>query len=76
MSKKCEICGKGQVSGNNVSHSMRHTKRRFNVNLQKTTIMVDGKMKSVRISTAAMRTLRKNAKKAEVKKVNEAAVAA
>ena len=76
MSRRCPITGKVPISGFNVSHSMRHTKRRFNVNLQKTTIMVDGKMKSVRISTAAMRTLRKNAKKAEVKKVNEAAVAA
>ncbi|MDD3864570.1 MAG: L28 family ribosomal protein, partial [Eubacteriales bacterium] len=27
MSRKCEICGKGQVSGNNVSHSNRHTRR-------------------------------------------------
>ena len=25
MSRKCEICGKGQVFGNNVSHSNRHT---------------------------------------------------
>ena len=34
MSKKCEICGKGQVSGNNVSHSMRHTRRKWNANIQ------------------------------------------
>ena len=32
---KCEICGKGQVSGNNVSHSNRKTKRSFKVNVQK-----------------------------------------
>ena len=34
MSRKCEICGKGQVSGNNVSHSNRHTKRKWNANIQ------------------------------------------
>ncbi|MBR6529079.1 MAG: 50S ribosomal protein L28, partial [Firmicutes bacterium] len=34
MSRKCEICGKGQTSGNNVSHSMRHTRRKWNANIQ------------------------------------------
>jgi large subunit ribosomal protein L28 len=34
MSRKCEICGKGQVSGNNVSHSNRHTRRKWNANIQ------------------------------------------
>ena len=29
MSRKCEICGKGQVSGNTVSHSNRHTRRKW-----------------------------------------------
>jgi large subunit ribosomal protein L28 len=33
MSKVCEICGKGPQVGHNVSHSMRHTKRRFMANL-------------------------------------------
>ena len=34
MSRKCEICGKGQVSGNAVSHSNRHTRRKWNANIQ------------------------------------------
>ena len=34
MSKKCEVCGKGQVSGNRVSHSNRHTRRKWNANIQ------------------------------------------
>ena len=29
----CEICNKGELSGNNVSHSKRRTKRKFNINL-------------------------------------------
>ncbi|MDE6321901.1 MAG: 50S ribosomal protein L28 [Muribaculaceae bacterium] len=33
MSKICQITGKTAITGNNVSHSKRRTKRRFNVNL-------------------------------------------
>ena len=34
MARKCEICGKGPVSANNVSHANNKTKRRFLPNLQ------------------------------------------
>lgn len=64
MSRKCPLTGKGPMSGNLVSHSMRHNRRRFNVNLQWTTIVVNGKKERIRVSTAAIRTLRKNAKQA------------
>lgn len=50
------------MSGKNVSHSMRHTCRRWNVNLQTTTIVIDGKKQRIRVSAAGLRTLRKNAK--------------
>ncbi len=43
---------------------MRHTRRRYNVNLQTTTIVINGKKQRVRVSAAALRTLRKNAKAA------------
>lgn len=33
MSKICDICGRGPVTGNNVSHSKRHTRRRYLINL-------------------------------------------
>ena len=33
MSKVCQITGKKAIVGNNVSHSKRRTKRKFNVNL-------------------------------------------
>ncbi|MBQ0047336.1 MAG: 50S ribosomal protein L28 [Prevotellaceae bacterium] len=33
MSKICQITGKTAMGGNNVSHSLRRTKRQFNVNL-------------------------------------------
>ena len=35
MSKVCQITGKKASVGNNVSHSKRRTKRRFEVNLHK-----------------------------------------
>ena len=41
--KVCEVCGKGRTSGNNVSHSMRHTKRTFDANIQKVDVELDGK---------------------------------
>ena len=43
MSKVCSICGKGQASGNNVSHSKRRTRRTFKVNVQKIDFVQDGK---------------------------------
>lgn len=60
MSRKCPITGKGPVSGNNRSHSLRATRRRWNVNLQKYTITIDGKPVQVRMSARAYRTLAKN----------------
>ena len=38
--KVCEICGKGRTTGNNVSHSMRHTKRTFDANIQKVDVEI------------------------------------
>jgi large subunit ribosomal protein L28 len=42
MSKVCAICGKGPSFGHNRSHSMVATKRRFNPNLQRVRILVNG----------------------------------
>lgn len=62
MSRRCIITGKGPVSGNNRSHSLRATRRRWNVNLQKTTLEIDGRKVQVRISAKVLRTLRKDQK--------------
>ena len=42
MSRKCEVCGKGQASGNAVSHSNRHSKRKWNANIQSVRISENG----------------------------------
>ena len=58
MSKKCEICGKGQGSGNNVSHSMRHTRRKWNANIQ--TVRVVDENGTVRRANVCTRCIRSN----------------
>lgn len=62
MSRKCAISGKGPMSGNRRSHSMRASRRKWNVNLQKATIMVDGEPKTVRVAARTLRTLKKQGK--------------
>lgn len=59
MARKCIITGKGPMSGNNRSHSLRATRRSWKVNLQKVKVEIDGKVQTVRISTRALRTLKK-----------------
>lgn len=61
MSRKCALTGKGALTGNKRSHALNATKRKWNVNLQKVTLLVDGKPKKVRISARALKTLRKDA---------------
>ena len=51
MSQKCELTGKGKQFGNNVSFSMRHTKKVWKPNHQKKTFMLDGKNLTMMIST-------------------------
>ena len=40
MAKKCDICGKGPMFGNNVSHANNKTRRRFNPNLQRVRVQL------------------------------------
>ena len=59
MSKVCAVSGRGPLTGNKRSHSMRATRRKWNVNLQKVRLVVDGKPQTVRLSARALRTLKK-----------------
>jgi large subunit ribosomal protein L28 len=56
---KCDITGKGKQYGNNVSFSQRHTKKVWKPNLQAKTVVIDGRKVKLRISTQAIRTLKK-----------------
>ncbi len=55
----CDISGKGKQYGNNVSFSMRHTKKVWKPNLQTKTVIVDGKKVKLKLSTKSIRTLKK-----------------
>ena len=59
MSKVCQLTGKRPVSGNNVSHSKRRTKRRFLPNIQKKRFFVPetGQWITLKISTSALRSI-------------------
>ncbi len=59
MARKCEITGKSALSGNKRSHALNATRRKWNVNLQKVSIVVDGKVKTLRVATRTLKTLKR-----------------
>ncbi len=59
---RCELCLKSGMSGNNVSHSNRHTKTRFEANVHKQTLFQDGKQYKVKICSRCLRSLQKSPK--------------
>ena len=61
MSRECEVTGKKPVAGNNVSHAKNRTRRRFLPNLQNRKFWVESENRwiSLRISSAALRTIDK-----------------
>ena len=62
MSRRCGITGKKALFGNNVSHSNRKTRRRFNPNLQSTAMMSEtlGRMVTLRLCMHGLRTIEHN----------------
>jgi len=59
MSRRCQISGKGVLTGNNVSHANNKTRRRFLPNLQVTSLLSDilGTPIRLRLCTRAIRTV-------------------
>jgi len=62
MSRRCQLTGKGVLSGNNVSHANNKTRRRFLPNLQDSSLLSDtlGSSVKMRLSTRAIRTVEHN----------------
>jgi len=56
MAHVCDICKKGEMAGNNVSHSNRHTVTSFKPNVQKVKAVVDGQVKSINVCTRCLRS--------------------
>ena len=59
---RCDICFKAGMSGNNVSHSNRHTKTRFMANVHKQTLYQNGKQVKVKICSRCLRSMNKSPK--------------
>jgi large subunit ribosomal protein L28 len=62
MSRRCQITGKGVLTGNNVSHANNKTRRRFLPNLQETSLLSDalGAAVHIRLSARGLRTIEHN----------------
>jgi large subunit ribosomal protein L28 len=62
MSRVCELTGKAVMSGNNVSHALNRTRRKFRPNLTKVTLMSDslGLSVKMKISAHALRSVEHN----------------
>ena len=56
MANRCEICGKGSMTGNLVSHSNIKTKRVSKANIQRIKAVVDGTPQRVRVCTRCLRS--------------------
>lgn len=59
MARRCELTGKGVMTGNNVSHALNRTRRRFLPNLCDVTLISEALDRQVklRVSAAALRTV-------------------
>ena len=55
MPKVCHVCAKGPSFGNNRSHSMVATKRRFDPNLQKVRVLVGKTARRVYVCTRCLK---------------------
>ncbi|MCQ8241366.1 50S ribosomal protein L28 [Rhizosaccharibacter radicis] len=62
MSRRCQMTGKGVLTGNNVSHANNKTRRRYLPNLQETALLSDvlGTPVRIRVTTHGLRTIEHN----------------
>lgn len=62
MSRRCELTGKGVMTGNNVSHAKNRTRRTFRPNLCNVTLSSDvlGRSFKLKVSASALRSVDHN----------------
>ncbi len=56
MARKCDICGKGTVTGNKVSHAKNRTRRVWKPNLHEVRTMVGKTKTSLKVCTRCLRS--------------------
>lgn len=73
MARVCDLTGKKTISGHNVSHSNRKTKRRFYPNLQTKKFFMPetGEWVTLKVSCAALRTINKKGLYAYLKELEK-----
>jgi len=73
MSRVCELTGKKAMVGNNVSHAMNKTKRKFNANLIKKRFYLpeEDKWVTLKVSTSALKNINKKGITAVIKEARE-----
>jgi large subunit ribosomal protein L28 len=63
MAREDQLTGKKAMSGNKRSHALNSSKRKYNLNLQKVTIINDkGQKEKVKVSAKTAKTLKKHGK--------------
>ncbi|MBJ2176303.1 50S ribosomal protein L28 [Aureibaculum algae] len=69
MSRVCELTGKKAMVGNNVSHSMNRTKRKFDANLMKKRFYIpeEDKWVTLKVSASALKNINKKGISAVIK---------
>ena len=55
MARRCELTGKGVMTGNNVSHAKNTTRRRWNPNLKKLRVIFKGAIKTMKVCTRCLK---------------------
>ncbi|MCU4137125.1 50S ribosomal protein L28 [Buchnera aphidicola (Sitobion miscanthi)] len=72
MSRVCQVTGKKRMIGNNRSHAMNATKRKFLINIQYHRFWISDEKRFVklRVSTNGMRCIDKNGIETIIKKIN------
>lgn len=73
MSRVCELTGKKAMVGNNVSHALNRTKRKFNANLMTKRFFIpeESKWITLKVSASALKNINKKGISAVIKSARE-----
>ena len=73
MSKVCELTGKKAMVGNNVSHALNRTKRKFNANLMTKRFYIpeEDKWVTLKVSASALKNINRKGISAVIKEARE-----
>ncbi len=56
MARVCDICGKGSLLGNRVSHAHNVSRREWRPNLHSVRAIVDGQTRRIKVCTRCLRS--------------------